>query len=815
MDHRQTSSHIAEDDQPANAGMSTAGPWRSRIVGAALFAWILFVTAAVQGITWVAQQLTMGGAGGGLTDPDFLATIAQAVLLLLPLTPLALAWKQPRYRLIFRLWFLGALFSLFSAVVHVPGATAAYTSTALQIAVASGFAVMIWLRDRRFQATTSRISGRNPGSLAIALTASPILLLPWLDAGALGSPGEALLNLAAALLFGVSAALLLRRLADLNLHGQAPDNRLQLLGGFVAGATLAPMAAAFGFGGNQLLLFIVVPAAAWIAMSLAGRGRDTVALTLLIGLCAAGPLLFVDPREMALALSFGLLSTLSIAFRSAAISLFLAWITGAVLLVWRRLGESRPDAGERRTPVASWGRLLLAAPAWLALALVYFYTGSPGFYGDRLFVVLRDQADVSAAGELSDVVERRSFVYETLVNHALETQGALHLNLAQWGFDYTPYYLVNGLEVEGGPLLRMWLENRPEVERVLYSPILRPAPAEGAETVSTDAPTEPPWNVTMIGADAVWEEYGARGAGIVVGQSDSGVQWDHPQLVSGYRGAEGDHDYSWFDPWYHTQAPTDTGGHGTHTLGTVLGETTGVAPDATWFGCANLARNVGSTPYYLDCLQFMLAPIPLGGDPFVDGDPARGAHVLNNSWGCPELEGCDDASLLPAVSALRHAGTFVVVSAGNEGPDCSSLASPPAIYDQVVSVGAVDRFRNVTFFSSRGPVTFDGSNRTKPDLVAPGLDILSAYPGNGYRSWQGTSMAGPHVAGVVALIWSANPQLIGDIEATEAILLETAQPEVNSPITCGSEGSVPNNTYGYGIVDAFAAVQQAVTLGDN
>ena len=242
--------------------------------------------------------------------------------------------------------------------------------------------------------------------------------------------------------------------------------------------------------------------------------------------------------------------------------------------------------------------------------------------------------------------------------------------------------------------------------------------------------------------------------------------------------------------------PTDVSGHGTHTLGSIVGKNTGVAPGAEWIGCTNLARNLGNPAFYLDCLQFMLAPFPQGGDPFVDGDPGRSAHVLNNSWGCPEIEGCTPETFVDAVRALRAAGLFVVVSAGNDGPLCSSVNSPLAIYDEVFSVGAVDRQGDLTFFSSRGPVTADGSGRVKPDIVAPGDDILSAFPNGTYEHLPGTSMAGPHVAGAVALMWSANPALIGDIDRTEQILADSAQPYSGLLPDCGDSGKLPNNGVG-------------------
>ena len=337
----------------------------------------------------------------------------------------------------------------------------------------------------------------------------------------------------------------------------------------------------------------------------------------------------------------------------------------------------------------------------------------------------------------------------------------------------------------------------------------------------------------------MWEEFGVRGQGVVIGQSDSGVDWRHPEVRAGYRGGEGDHDYNWLDPWTHTGEPTDYGGHGTHTLGSILGETVGVAPDATWYACANLQRNLGNPALYLDCMQFMLAPYPQNGDPLTDGDPTRSANVLNNSWGCPEeYEGCDPTSLLPAVRALRAAGIFVVASAGNDGPDCSTVKDPIAIYDESFSVGAVDRNNNLAPFSSAGPVTVDGSGRTKPDILAPGVQVLSAIPGNGYTKYDGTSMAGPHVAGVVALLWSANPDLVGDIDRTEQILIETATPFTGTlaaddmaPLPAPVDGlesdsaakgdaclyqvdadQRPNNVAGYGIVNAYGAVKRALEL---
>jgi subtilisin family serine protease len=121
----------------------------------------------------------------------------------------------------------------------------------------------------------------------------------------------------------------------------------------------------------------------------------------------------------------------------------------------------------------------------------------------------------------------------------------------------------------------------------------------------------------------------------------------------------------------------------------------------------------------------------------------------------------------------------------------------------------VDRSGDVAAFSSRGPVTADGSDRIKPDIAAPGVNIFSSLPDGNYGESSGTSMAGPHVAGVVALLWSADPSLIGDIDRTEQIIVDTAQPYVGETLGCFTEGT-PNAAYGYGIVDAYAAVKEVL-----
>jgi subtilisin family serine protease len=203
-------------------------------------------------------------------------------------------------------------------------------------------------------------------------------------------------------------------------------------------------------------------------------------------------------------------------------------------------------------------------------------------------------------------------------------------------------------------------------------------------------------------------------------------------------------------------------------------------------------------------MQFFLAPYPVGGDPS-QGDPTKAPDLTTNSWVCPTDEGCSPNTLQSAVEGQRAAGIEMVAGAGNNGSDCSTLIYPPAIYDASYTVGALNTGTDtIAPFSSRGPVTVDGSNRLKPDITAPGTNNRSSYntSDDAYVLLSGTSMATPHIAGSVALLWSARPELRADLDATEGTL-NNAAVHINSS-ECGT--GTPNSVYGWGRVDVFAAL---------
>ena len=438
-------------------------------------------------------------------------------------------------------------------------------------------------------------------------------------------------------------------------------------------------------------------------------------------------------------------------------------------------------------------------------------------------VVLTEQADLSNVTTLPGKAAQSRAVYDALRAVAQRTQAPLRAWLDARGVEYRPFYIVNMLAVRGDADLALALAARPDVARLAANPSIRadlPVPeSRHALTPSQTASVE--WGVSKINADDVWA-LGYTGQGVVVAGQDTGYDWDHPAIVDQYRGWNGitaTHDYNWHDAIRSgggvcgpdSPEPCDDYDHGTHTMGTIVGDDggnnqIGVAPGARWIGCRNMNQGYGTPVTYAECFEFFLAPYPVGGDPFTDGDPVMAPHVINNSWSCPSSEGCDENSLRDVVENARAAGIVVVVSAGNSGSACSTVNTPPALHDASFTIGATSSSDSIASFSGRGPVTADGSNRPKPDVSAPGVSVRSSVPGGLYSSKSGTSMAAPHVTGLVALLWSAWPDLVGDVELTEKIIQETARPRIST--TCGGDtDGHPNNVYGWGIVDALAAVR--------
>ncbi|GAA3342516.1 hypothetical protein GCM10020358_37750 [Amorphoplanes nipponensis] len=398
---------------------------------------------------------------------------------------------------------------------------------------------------------------------------------------------------------------------------------------------------------------------------------------------------------------------------------------------------------------------------------------------------------------------RGTDVFRARTAQAEQSQAGLRRYLRKQRADFTPFWIVDTIRVTGNAELAAAIAARPDVSAVLPDrSVPAPRPAPGTAVAATG---DAEWNIDRIGAPRVWSDLADDGAGIVVANIDTGVQADHPALAASYRGRAADgsvtHDYNWFDPTglCPGAGPCDTDGHGTHTMGTMVGRADGagigVAPGARWIAAKGCESSSCSAAALLAAGQWILAPTDSAGR---NPRPDLAPDVVNNSWGGAGF----DPWYQQIVAAWVAAGIFPAFSAGNTGPACAT-GGTPGVYAASYASGALDRNDTAAAFSSRG----GGENgETKPDVAAPGVDVRSSVPG-GYAVLSGTSMASPHTAGTVALLWSKVPALRHDVAATRQILDATAVDTADS--SCGGDPE-DNNVYGEGRLDAYAAVSRAL-----
>ncbi len=447
----------------------------------------------------------------------------------------------------------------------------------------------------------------------------------------------------------------------------------------------------------------------------------------------------------------------------------------------------------------------------------------------EFLVILTAQADVGHAARLRSKQEKGAFVHEQLTVVARQTQGPVLKALRAAGAEFRPYWVSNMIWVRSDGAVIEELARRRDVERIIANPRVQLDRLAGATNrpAATQEGAGVLWNIDLVNAPDVWAA-GYTGQGVVIGGQDTGYDWQHPALRDQYRGWDGvnaDHAYNWHDAIHednpNTSAgnpcglesaePCDDDGHGTHTMGTMVGDDgagnqIGMAPGAEWIACRNMEQGWGTPSTYAECYEWFIAPYPQGGDSF-DGDPNRAPDVISNSWSCPQVEGCTDPDILrQVVNNVRAAGIVTVHAASNSGPACSSIDSPAAIYDDSFTTAASDSSDQIAGFSSRGPVLLGNNSPAKPDITAPGVEVLSSVPGGVYGVKSGTSMATPHVAGLVALLISAAPELAGDVNALEELIAQTAVARYSTE-GCGGDSaqSLPNHTYGWGRIDALAA----------
>ena len=425
-----------------------------------------------------------------------------------------------------------------------------------------------------------------------------------------------------------------------------------------------------------------------------------------------------------------------------------------------------------------------------------------------VIITLSDKADIRPFKDMPRPL-RRARIIETLKNKADLTQRPLMAFLeGRRAKKIKSLWLINGMAVTATADVIQKLASLPEVKEIRLDRTIQ------VPRVTYAALAAPEWNISAIRAPELWN-IGFTGTGVVVANMDTGVDVDHPDLQNKWRGGAN----SWFNPYsdpthssdcgipenctpceLSSDTPCDVNGHGTQTMGIIVGgraggTTIGVAPDAEWIA-VKVFNDTGEASFSTihQGFQWLLDP---DQDPSTDDAP----DVVNNSWRLDNINECS-LEFEPDIQALKAAGIAVVFSAGNSGPALSTSISP-ANNPEAFAVGAVDQSNGIASFSSRGPSACDGA--TYPDLVAPGVNINTSdltfggvFP-NSYVHVSGTSYSAPHVAGAMALLLSAYPNLT--VPEIDSILRQSAF----DLGLCGAD-----NDYGYGFLDVMKAYQLLV-----
>lgn len=429
------------------------------------------------------------------------------------------------------------------------------------------------------------------------------------------------------------------------------------------------------------------------------------------------------------------------------------------------------------------------------------------------YILLTEKADLSGARKAKGHERKAALAYEALTTTAANTQRPLRNHLDRHDVDYEPFWIANAIRATSSDVALIEdLAARKDVAQIvperaydLDATVVEGSTEDAVDAAAVAADATVEWGIADIEADQVWSQYDEAGEGIVIANIDSGVQYDHPALVANYRGNLGNgtfsHDYNWYDPTGVCTGgvPCDNNNHGTHTMGTMVGAGgIGVAPGATWIAAKGCEGRSCSDSYLLLSGQWMLAPTDRNGQ---NPRPDLSPDIVNNSWG-----GSDDVLFYQdLIEAWNAAGIYEAFAAGNDGDGvtCSTTHAPGGRGD-VYGVGAYDANGKIANFSGFGPSPVDGSLR--PDITAPGVNVRSTVPGNRYQAMNGTSMATPHLAGAVALLWAEAPTLIGDIAGTQALLNDAARDVDDTH--CGGTAD-RNNVWGDGKLDILAAVDAA------
>jgi len=447
---------------------------------------------------------------------------------------------------------------------------------------------------------------------------------------------------------------------------------------------------------------------------------------------------------------------------------------------------------------------------WLGLALALTVIWTTSALAGYLTPGLQAKVEKAAPGEMLKVIvymngetdisvlppEQKDAMVKQLQDFAANSQRDLLATLPKYGdkvAKVTPLWITNVIGMEATPEVIRDLVMRLDVARIDEDRIIQLEDTHPRDIPRINAKE---WGIIKIKADSVWLMLGYNGTGIVVGNMDTGVLTTHVTFGGRYRGGNN----SWLDAVNNQTTPYDDHGHGTHTMGTICGgstaDTIGVARGATFVAAkAFNSGGSGSTVDIMECYQWFAG--------------TSRPHIFGNSWG--NSNGAD-TSFWTASRNCQILGIHQAYSNGNSGPGSGSVGAPASMPFNI-GVGATDVSDVIAGFSSRGPSpAFPAgrestaqyldpnwaASRRKPDLSAPGVAVRSSYNNGGYTSMDGTSMASPHVTGVIALMLQKN-DLIRDTTIWRVLTQSVDTPAAGRPY--------PNQNYGWGRLNAYRAVQ--------
>jgi len=372
-----------------------------------------------------------------------------------------------------------------------------------------------------------------------------------------------------------------------------------------------------------------------------------------------------------------------------------------------------------------------------------------------VIITLSDKADLGRFADRNKG-QRRTKILQALREKAEQTQGPLRAFLdIKRAKHIRPLWIINGVAATVSAGTVRELERFPGVESISLDYALN------APVVTYGSTAAPEWNLSAIHAPELWNA-GYTGQGVVVANMDTGVDADHPDLQSRWRGGSN----SWYDPNGEHSVPYDANGHGTQAMGLAVGgdaggTAIGTAPGARWIA-VKIFNDAGTASYSFihQGFQWLL-------DPDYDSATNDAPDAVIISWGLNNVNSCDP-EFQPDIQALRAADIFSAFAAGNDGPNPATSVSP-ANYPESFATGAVDELLVTDSSSGRGPSACDGD--IYPELVAPGVNVKTTdltFGGlipDSYAFVSGTSFAAPHVAGAAALLLSASPGLtVGELE---------------------------------------------------